>query len=108
MLGEIEKAITNANLGFNPMNNGENIIINVPVLTEERRIELAKRAKAEAENAKVVVRNHRKEANSEIRKLDASDDMKKISEDNIQELTNKFSKEIDSLFQTKEAEIMKV
>jgi len=108
MLGEIEKAITNANLGFNPMNNGENIIINVPALTEERRIELAKRAKAEAENAKVVVRNHRKEANSEIRKLDASDDMKKISEDNIQELTNKFSKEIDSLFQTKEAEIMKV
>ena len=108
MLGEIEKAITNANLGFNPMNNGENIIINVPALTEERRIELAKRAKAEAENAKVVVRNHRKEANSEIRKLDASDDMKKISEDSIQELTNKFSKEIDSLFQTKEIEIMKV
>lgn len=108
MLGEIEKAITNANLGFNPMNNGENIIINVPALTEERRIELAKRAKAEAENAKVVVRNHRKEANSEIKKLDASDDMKKNSEDSIQELTNKFSKEIDSLFQTKEIEIMKV
>lgn len=108
MLSEIEKAITNANLGFNPMNNGENIIINVPALTEERRVELAKRAKAEAEKAKVSVRNHRKESNNEIKKLDVSDDMKKSSEESIQDLTNKFTKNIDSLFNTKETEIMKV
>jgi ribosome recycling factor len=108
MLSEIEKAIMNANLGFNPMNNGESIIINVPALTEERRKELAKRAKAEAENAKVGVRNHRKEANTEIKKLDVSEDMKKNSEDTIQNLTNKYTKIIDDLFHTKEAEIMKV
>ena len=108
MLSEIEKAIMNANLGFNPMNNGESIIINVPALTEERRKELAKRAKAEAENAKVGVRNHRKEANNEIKKLDISEDMKKSAEESIQDLTNKYSKIIDDLFHTKEAEIMKV
>ena len=108
MLSEIEKSIMNANLGFNPMNNGESIIINVPALTEERRKELAKRAKAEAENAKVGIRNHRKEANNEIKKLDASEDMKKNSEESIQDLTNKYSKIVDELFHTKEAEIMKV
>lgn len=108
MLSEIEKAIMNANLGFNPMNNGESIIINVPVLTEERRKELAKRAKAEAENAKVGIRNHRKEANNEIKKLDVSEDMKKNAEDAIQNITNKFTKIIDDLFHTKDAEIMKV
>ena len=108
MLSEIEKSIMNANLGFNPMNNGESIIINVPALTEERRKELAKRAKAEAENAKVGIRNHRKEANNEIKKLDASEDMKKNAEESIQDLTNKYSKIVDELFHTKEAEIMKV
>jgi len=108
MLSEIEKAIMNANLGFNPMNNGESIIINVPALTEERRKELAKRAKAEAENAKVGVRNHRKEANNEIKKLDISEDLMKNSEETVQNLTNKYSKIIDELFHTKEAEIMKV
>lgn len=108
MLSEIEKAITNANIGFNPMNNGEIIIINVPALTEERRKELAKRAKAEAENAKVSVRNDRKDANNEIKKLEVSDDMKKNTEESIQNLTNKYTKIIDDLYQTKEAEIMKV
>ncbi len=108
MLGEIEKAIVNANLGFNPMNNGESIIINVPVLTEERRKELAKRAKAEAENAKVSVRNGRKDANNEVKKLDVSDDQKKNTEDSIQGLTDKYTKIIGELFNTKETEIMKV
>ncbi len=108
MLTEIEKAITNANLGFNPMNNGDNIIINVPALTEERRIDLAKRAKAEAENGKVSIRNARKEANNEIKKLDVSDDMKKNAEDTIQNLTDTFSKQIDESFKLKEIEIMKV
>lgn len=108
MLGEIEKAIINANLGFNPMNNGESIIINVPALTEERRKELAKRAKAEAENAKVSVRNDRKDANNEVKKLDVSDDQKKNTENSIQELTDKYTKIINELFDTKEIEIMKV
>ena len=108
MLAEIEKAIMKANIGFNPMNNGENIIINVPPLTEERRRSLAKQAKAEAEHAKVGVRNARKEANNEIKKLDISDDMKKNVEADIQELTDTFVKKIEDLFNLKEKEIMTV
>ena len=77
MIPEIEKGIMVANLGFNPMNNGESVIINVPPLTEERRKELAKQAKAEAEEAKIGVRNDRKAANNDIKELDVSDDMKK-------------------------------
>jgi ribosome recycling factor len=77
MLQPIEKAIQIANLGLNPMNNGDVIMINVPPLTEERRKGLAKQAKAEAEHAKVGVRNARKDANNEIKKTDVSDDMKK-------------------------------
>ncbi|TCI94260.1 ribosome recycling factor [Tenacibaculum sp. M341] len=108
MLQEIEKAIMIANLGFNPMNNGENIIINVPPLTEERRRDLAKQAKAEAENAKVGVRNARKDANNDIKKLDASDDMKKNAEAEIQTLTDNYVKQIDEKFSVKEKEIMTV
>ena len=108
MLHEIEKAIMIANLGFNPMNNGENIIINVPPLTEERRRDLAKQAKAEAEHAKVGIRNARKEANNDIKKTDVSDDMKKNAEADIQTLTDKFVKEIDEKYSVKEEEIMKV
>ena len=66
-LQDIEKAIIDSNLGFNPMNNGESILINIPPLTEERRIELVKLAKSEVENAKVSIRNSRKDANNEIR-----------------------------------------
>ncbi|CAM1361111.1 Ribosome-recycling factor [Tenacibaculum litopenaei] len=108
MLQEIEKAIMIANLGFNPMNNGENIIINVPPLTEERRKDLAKQAKAEAEHAKVGVRNARKEANNDIKKTDASDDMKKNAEGDIQTLTDQYVKTIDEKFAVKEKEIMTV
>ena len=75
-LQDIEKAILTSNLGFNPMNNGESILINIPPLTEERRIELVKVAKSEVEKAKVSIRNSRKEANNEIRKSDFSDDLK--------------------------------
>jgi ribosome recycling factor len=74
LISEIEKGIHIANLGFNPQNNGDSVIINVPPLTEERRIELAKQAKAEAEDSKIGVRNDRKNANSEIKDLDISDD----------------------------------
>lgn len=108
MLQEIEKAIMIANIGFNPMNNGDNIIINVPPLTEERRIGLTKQAKAEAEHAKVGVRNARKDANNEIKSLDVSDDMKKNTEADVQNLTDTFVKEIDSLLTVKEKEIMTV
>ena len=108
MLQEIEKAIMRANLGLNPMHNGENIIISVPPLTEERRKDLAKQAKAEAEHAKVGVRNARKDANNDIKKLDVSDDMKKIAEADIQKLTDDYVKEIDEKFVVKEKEIMTV
>jgi ribosome recycling factor len=108
LIPEIEKGILVANLGFNPMNNGESIIINVPVLTEERRKELSKIAKAAAEHAKVSVRNARKEANNEIKKLEISDDEKKIAEENVQNLTDRFIKKIDEAYAVKDAEIMKV
>ena len=108
MLQEIEKAIMIANLGFNPMNNGENIIISVPPLTEERRRDLAKQAKAEAEHAKVGIRNARKDANNDIKKLDVSDDLKKNTEADIQTLTDKFVKEVDEKLVVKEKEIMTV
>ena len=109
MLQEIEKAIMNANLGFNPMNNGDFVIINVPPLTEERRIQLAKQAKAESEHAKVGVRNARQEANKEIREMeDASEDLKKNTEMDVQEITDKYTKKIDDFLAAKEAEIMKV
>lgn len=108
MLQEIETAITNANLGFNPMNNGESVIISVPPLTEERRIQLVKQAKAEAEDAKVSVRSARQDANKEIRNLDISEDLQKNAEVDIQELTDTYIKKIDDFLHLKEAEIMKV
>ena len=108
MLQEIERGIMFANLGFNPMNNGESIIINVPALTEERRRELSKQAKAETENDKVSVRNARKDANNDIKKLDTSEDMKTNTEDIVQELTDKHIKNIDELYAQKEIEIMTV
>lgn len=108
MLQEIERAIINSNLGFNPMNNGDLIIINVPPLTEERRRELAKQAKAEAEDAKIGIRNARQEANKEIKSLDLTEDLAKDAESSVQELTNQYSKKTDELLTVKEAEIMKV
>ena len=107
-LQDIEKAIIDSNLGFNPMNNGESILINIPPLTQERRIELVKLAKREAENAKVSVRNSRKDANNEIRKSEFSEDIRSNYELDIQEVTDKFVKKIDSIFSSKEAEILKV
>lgn len=111
MLHPIEKAIMMANLGFNPMNNGDVIIISVPPLTEDRRRELAKQAKAEAEDAKIGVRNARKDANTDIKKLEkegTSEDICKSAEEQVQNLTNAFIKKIDELLAVKEAEIMKV
>jgi ribosome recycling factor len=108
MLHEIERSIMVANLGFNPMNNGESIIINVPPLTEERRRELAKQAKAESEEAKIGVRAARKDANTDIKKLDVSEDLKSNAEVDVQELTDKYVKLIDDILAVKEKEIMTV
>jgi ribosome recycling factor len=111
MLQAIEKAIMVANIGFNPMNNGDLIIISVPPLTEERRRDLAKQAKSEAEDAKVGIRNARKDANTEIKKLEkegTSEDVCKTAEEEVQNLTNSFIKKIDEHLAHKEVEIMKV
>ncbi len=108
ILQDIETAITNANLGFNPMNNGEMIIINVPPLTEERRIQLVKQAKSEAEDAKVSIRSARQEANKELKKLDISEDLLANAEIDVQELTDKYSNKVDAVLEAKEGEIMKV
>jgi ribosome recycling factor len=109
MLQEIERGIMIANLGFNPMNNGDTIIINVPPLTEERRRDLAKQAKSETEDAKVGIRNARKDANNDIKKLDdVSEDLKKNAEIDVQEMTNIYVKKVDGILENKEKEIMTV
>lgn len=108
LLPEIEKGISQANLGFNPMNNGESLIINIPPLTEERRRELVKLVKVEAENAKIAIRNARKDANNEIKKIDSSEDVKKNAEIDIQELTDQYINKVDGIIGIKEKEILTV
>jgi ribosome recycling factor len=111
MLHTIEKAIMVANLGFNPMNNGDIVIISVPPLTEERRRDLVKQAKSEAEDAKISVRNARKDANTDIKKLEkdgTSEDACKTAEDEVQKMTDTFIKKIEEHLVHKEAERMKV
>ncbi len=108
LIGEIQKAILNADLGFNPTNNGESVIINVPILTEERRRELSKHAKSEAENAKVSLRNDRKEALHELKKLDISEDLTKNVEIDIQKYIEKYTEKIDAIYKIKDQEIMTV
>lgn len=108
ILQEIEKGIINANLGFNPMNNGDTIIVSIPPLTEERRKELVKIVRNESENSKISIRNIRKDSNHEIKKTDVSDDEKKNYEIDIQELTDNFIAKIDSVLKVKEKEIMTV
>ena len=108
MLAEIERAILVANLGFNPMNNGESIIINIPTLTEERRKELAKIAKAEVENAKISIRTARKDANTEIKNSNTSKDIQKNFEIDIQNITDHYIKKADDIFALKEKEILTV
>ncbi|ATA72285.1 MULTISPECIES: ribosome recycling factor [Capnocytophaga] len=108
MIQPIEKAILVANLGFNPMNNGDYVIISVPPLTEERRKDLVKQAKGESEDAKISVRNARQEANKEIKKVETSEDIKKDAEERVQKLTDKYIKKVDEVLAVKESEILKV
>jgi ribosome recycling factor len=111
LLGTIEKAIMEANLGVNPQNDGVIIRINVPPLTEERRRDLAKKAKGEAENGKIAIRNVRKDANEKIRKLKTdgvSEDEMKTGEAEIQKLTDAYIIKVDQLSEAKEKDIMTV
>lgn len=108
-INAIEKAIIISNLGFAPSNNGENIILNVPPLTEERRRDLSKQAKAEGEQTKVTIRNARQDAMKDLKRLDGvSEDLIKGTEANIQTLTDNFVKIVDEQVKAKEADIMKV
>jgi len=105
---DIEKAILVANLGFNPSNNGESVIINIPPLTEERRKDLVKLAKSEAENAKVGIRNSRKDANNELKKIALSEDQLGNAEVDVQTMTDGYIKKVDEKYTSKEDEIMTV
>lgn len=106
MLDEIEKSIISSNLGLNPVNNGESLLINIPPLTEERRIELTKLAKSESESAKVSIRNTRKDANNKIKNIEISDDLKSNLEIDTQELTDKYIKKVDEMYSIKEKDIL--
>ncbi len=111
VMGDIEKAIVEANLGLNPMNNGELIMINVPALTEERRRDLVKQVKSESENCKVSVRNARQKANDEIKKLSKdglSEDMVRDAETSVQNLTDKYISITDKHFEEKEKDVMTI
>ncbi|MFC2119961.1 ribosome recycling factor [Bacteroidota bacterium] len=107
----IEKAILSANLGLNPVNNGEIIRINIPPLTEERRVELVKQVKNEGENSKVSIRNIRRDTNEEFKKLQKeglSEDLEKDAEGEVQKLTDEFINKINEKIENKEKDIMTV
>ena len=111
IIADIERGINNSDLGLNPQNDGEQIIINIPALTEERRIELVKHAKHECEQGKISLRNTRHDILHHIKELKnegASEDNIKLGENTIQELINEFSKKIDEIIASKEADIMTV
>jgi ribosome recycling factor len=111
LIADIEQAIVDANLGFNPSNNGEKVIVNVPSLTEERRRDLVKQSKSEIENAKINIRNIRQKANDEMKKLGKnglSEDLVRDAETSVQNLTNMYSSKVDSIYSEKESDIMTV
>jgi ribosome recycling factor len=111
MLDPIATGIINANLGLNPMNNGEVLMINVPPLSEDRRIELTKRARSEGEAARVSIRNARKDANDllKLAKEDGmSEDMHKTGEAKVQDMTNDYTKKVENVLDTKERDIMTI
>lgn len=112
LVKEIEKAIMNSDLGITPNNDGRNIILNFPELTEDRRKELVKDIKKKGEGAKVAIRNIRRDANDAIKKMekngDISEDELKDNEDKIQKLTDKYVGKIDKAVESKSKEIMTV
>jgi len=112
MVGPVEKAIRDADLGLNPATNGDVIRVPMPMLTEERRRDLIKVVRGEAENAKVAIRNVRREANEHLKKLlkekEIGEDDERRAQDEVQKLTDRFVTEIDKALQTKEADLMAV
>jgi ribosome recycling factor len=112
MVGKVEKAIRDSDLGLNPATNGDMIRVPMPMLTEERRKEMAKIVRTEGENAKVAIRNVRRDANDALKKLtkdkEISEDDERRMQDEVQKLTDKFVTEVDKLLQAKEAELMAV
>jgi ribosome recycling factor len=112
MIPVIEKAITDANLGLTPQNNGEVIRCNVPALTEERRKELVKKAKSAGEDAKVSIRNSRREAIDKLKKAQKAsiitEDAEAEAEDEVQKVTDKNTGEVDKLVEAKQKDIMTV
>ena len=107
-LNAIEKAIFESNLGYTPNNDGETIRIVIPVLTEDRRMELTKQVKAMAEEGKVAIRNIRREAIEDIEKLNLPEDVSKREEDKIQNLVNEYNKKVEELLKAKEQELLTV
>lgn len=109
IIQEIEKAILNSNLGLNPQNDGQQVIINIPMLTEERRKQLVKQVGQECEHGRISVRNIRKETNEHLKKVKGvSEDDVKVAEEKVQKLTGDFITKIDGLMKKKEVEIMTV
>lgn len=104
----MEKAIYEANIGLTPNNNGEIIILNIPALTEETRREYVKQSKTIAEECKIALRNVRQDANSDIKKLEITEDDIKAGQDEVQELINKFNKIVEEKAKIKEQELMTV
>jgi ribosome recycling factor len=107
-LADIEKAIYEANLGLTPNNTGEVIFIAIPELTEDRRRELVKQAKAMSEEAKIALRNIRQDANNDIKKLELNEDEEKWGENEVQELINKYNKQVEDVAAEKEKELMTI
>jgi ribosome recycling factor len=112
MIAKVEKAIRDCDLGLNPATNGDVIRVPMPMLTEERRRDLTKIVRTEGENAKVAIRNIRRDANDSFKKLvkdkEISEDDERRAQDEVQKMTDKAVAEVDSLLQTKEADLMAV
>jgi len=112
LIGDIEKAIMKSDLGLNPSNNGDTIRVPMPALTEETRREYTKQAKAEAENARVAIRNIRRDANNDFKELEKekeiSEDEQRRAEDQVQKLTDKYIAAIETAFQEKEADLLSI
>ena len=107
-LGAIEKGIYEANVGLTPNNNGEVIILNIPILTEDTRREYVKQAKTICEECKIALRNIRQDANNDIKKLEVPEDEIKNGQEDVQELINKYNKVVDEKFKIKEQELMTI
>ena len=112
LITEIEKAISRAGLGLNPQNDGENIRLPIPALTEDRRKDLVKQAKARGEEAKISIRNARRDANEMLKdaekEKDISEDELKKSLDKVQDITNAKTKDVDDILKNKEVEILEI